>query len=476
MIRTWYVPTRVGITLNVYHPSRPTWGSKAFETFFRPVERTAVRFPSTPTTHAVVPFEKWCWIPRSRPFRYPVTAGSSLHPTVSSYSPTVTCSCAEAGRTASGNVAKSPRAMAKTKTLADVCMEFRGKRHSPPVCLFWHKSRGLFEEGESLKAVHGLPADGWHDARPVGNRERDPGDHPVVHRRPGLPADPIPAAPVRIPRLRRLGAPVRRRRGDSFRGRRRSHVRGDGRLPDGPDCDRVVRRGVPICDGVASWESRCRPRVSDVGPVSPSSLVGCVNRSGRGPSVSITGSGCHRDAAVALPRAIPGAARGGSSTDFRPARRGRSLDPFGIVSEVNRPHIALPTELQEGVVRGEQRTFQCGGERDVACVIDRDSLLKGHGHGLLEIRAKQGHGDNVAPVKVSSRFDQFRITESAREREGIQDFIGEEGGHPEGEATFNEVGLEGKGGSGMCLVEEPLDRDASVDDGQVHNANHAPAG
>ena len=33
------------------------------------------------------------------------------------------------------------------------------KRHSPPVCLFWHESRGFVEEGESLKAVHGLPED-----------------------------------------------------------------------------------------------------------------------------------------------------------------------------------------------------------------------------------------------------------------------------------------------------------------------------
>src|SRR5205807_6480840 len=56
------------------------------------------------------------------------------------------------------------------------------KRHSPPVCLFWHESRGFVEEGESLKAVHGLPADGRYDARPVGNRERVPGGHPVVRR------------------------------------------------------------------------------------------------------------------------------------------------------------------------------------------------------------------------------------------------------------------------------------------------------
>jgi len=101
-----------------------------------------------------------------------------------------------------------------------------------------------------------------------------------------------------------------------------------------------------------------------------------------------------------------------------------------------------PTEFQENGVRGEQRTFQRGGERDVARVVDRDSLLKGQGHGLLEIRTKQGHGDHVASVKVSSGFDQFRITESARGREGVQDFIGEVGGHPEGEATFDEVGLE----------------------------------
>src|SRR5207302_11129518 len=50
---------------------------------------------------------------------------------------------------------------------------------------------------------------------------------------------------------------------------------------------------------------RDRPLVSDVGPVSPSSLVGCVDRSGRGPSVSITGSGRHRDASLVLPGAIP---------------------------------------------------------------------------------------------------------------------------------------------------------------------------
>src|SRR5213076_3411452 len=61
-------------------PRRAATGSKAFETLFGPVVRTAVRFPATPTTQTVVPFEKRCWIPRSRPFTYPATAGSTFHP------------------------------------------------------------------------------------------------------------------------------------------------------------------------------------------------------------------------------------------------------------------------------------------------------------------------------------------------------------------------------------------------------------
>src|SRR5437667_3413694 len=91
---------------------------------------------------------------------------------------------------------------------------------------------------------------------------------------------------------------------------------------------------------------RDRPLVSDVGPLSPSSLVGCADRSGRGPAVSITGSGRHRDASLVLPGAIPRSALGCGPSDLRPARRGRSLNPFGIVSDVNGPHIA-PTEFQE---------------------------------------------------------------------------------------------------------------------------------
>src|SRR5207302_6630630 len=101
-----------------------------------------------------------------------------------------------------------------------------------------------------------------------------------------------------------------------------------GRILDGrPDSDLGVAspraEGDSLRAPQAGPDAFCRhresnrPVVGDLGPVSPSTLLGCVDRRGRGPTIPTTGSECNRNATLALPGAIPGPPRGSGPANLR---------------------------------------------------------------------------------------------------------------------------------------------------------------
>src|SRR5438445_11427910 len=118
-------------------------------------------------------------------------------------------------------------AIAKTHTRRDLCMGFRSWETALRYVFFGTNPKDFMDNGESLKAERDLSFVGRYDARPMGNRKRDLGDHPAVRGGAGLPADPISSALVRVRRFRRPRTALRGSGPDSFRGRRRSLASGD---------------------------------------------------------------------------------------------------------------------------------------------------------------------------------------------------------------------------------------------------------
>src|SRR5205807_1363615 len=131
------------MTSNVYQPGRLSWGTSAFRTVAGPVFKVAVRLFSAPRTDTVVLFARWRWISRSSPFRDPTIAGSTRHPTVSSYSPCLTWKCA-----ATGGATRSPTTVTQAtkvaiKPIRSRFMEVLSRPMPPPVFVLWHKCEAI---------------------------------------------------------------------------------------------------------------------------------------------------------------------------------------------------------------------------------------------------------------------------------------------------------------------------------------------